>query len=376
MDMQNNGLSVHPDSHVDSSITIVQESENLRASPGNSDLKSIIQIDNVDEEKNVGNSTTASLSDTTPDKGADEISEGRSNPGWLSVIAVFLVNFCVFGVVFSWGIIQNVYLTEVYVGKTDQFSIAFVGTIAGSLIVCAGIIVTPLAQLIGNRQTMLIGAVLAPAGLIFASFANELWQIYLSEGLLFGIGGSLAWASSVSLPAQWFNKNRALASEFGATIGVNASQVSVILGIMAACNAVSRILLGFLADRFGRINATFLVTFLAGFFMMVVWIQVKSLGTLYAFGVLYGLTGGGFISLFPAVTAELVPVEKIQQGVSLAFFSMALGSLFGTPIGSLLQERVGFTAAIEFSGATTVTSSMILLYLRQRRSHGKIFCKV
>jgi Na+/melibiose symporter-like transporter len=51
------------------------------------------------------------------------------------------------------------YLTEVYVGKTDQFSISFVGTIAGSLIVCAGIIVTPLAQLIGNRQTMLIGAV-------------------------------------------------------------------------------------------------------------------------------------------------------------------------------------------------------------------------
>lgn len=110
MDMQNNGLNAHPDSHVDSSITIVQESENLRASPGDSDLKSIIQIDNIDEEKNIGNSPTASLSDTPPDKGADEISEGRSNPGWLSVIAVFLVNFCVFGVIFSWGIIQNVYV--------------------------------------------------------------------------------------------------------------------------------------------------------------------------------------------------------------------------------------------------------------------------
>jgi hypothetical protein len=49
-------------------------------------------------------------------------------------------------------------------------------------------------------------------GLICASFANELWQIYLSQGLLFGIGGALAWHASVSLPAQWFNKNRALAT--------------------------------------------------------------------------------------------------------------------------------------------------------------------
>jgi predicted MFS family arabinose efflux permease len=91
---------------------------------------------------------------------------------------------------------------------------------------------------------------------------------------------------------------------------------------------------------------------------------------------LYGLTGGGFFSLFPAVTAEFVPVQKLQQGVSLAFFSMLFGGVFGTPISGLLADRVGFTAAIEFSGATTVTSAFILLYLRQRRSHGKIFCKV
>ncbi|GAB5592500.1 hypothetical protein Unana1_07400 [Umbelopsis nana] len=493
----NNTIIIPVEHHSSSSSTVAEHTEKLRTPSQTSDPKSTTEIDDVDdEERAVSDPPPAATTENQP--ALEDISEGLSNPGWLSVISLFLVNFCVLGVTFSWGIMQNVYLTEVYAGKTNEFSISFVGTISGTLVVCTGILVTPLTQIIGTRNTMLIGAILCPAALVCASFANELWQIYLSEGLLFGIGGSLVWASSVYLPAQWFSRNRALASglgvcgtgigglvlslvtqallaetgyrmtlrylgiicfvllmaacvlarprfprtglksatiidrslittdfvifmcygfmviisyvtpffllpEFGATFGVNSSQAygtvhdccpnpfgaqaysfifgpytpaSIIIGVMAACNAVCRIVIGYLADRFGRINATFTVTFLAGFFMMVVWVQVKSLASLYVFGVLYGLTGGAFVSLFPAVAAELVPVQKIQQGVSLAFISMTLGGIFGTPISGLIKEHAGFTAAIEFSGATTIASSVILLYLRQRRSHGKIFCKV
>lgn len=53
---------------------------------------------------------------------------------------------------------------------------------------------------------------LAPLGLIGASFANAPWQLYLSEGVLFGIGGCFLYNPSVYLPAQWFKKNRALAT--------------------------------------------------------------------------------------------------------------------------------------------------------------------
>ncbi|KAM3588621.1 hypothetical protein VKS41_001061 [Umbelopsis sp. WA50703] len=36
-----------------------------------------------------------------------EIDEGWRNRGWLVVIGAFLVNFCVFGITFSWGIFQD-----------------------------------------------------------------------------------------------------------------------------------------------------------------------------------------------------------------------------------------------------------------------------
>jgi hypothetical protein len=45
------------------------------------------------------------------------------------------------------------------VGKTDAFSIEFVGTLSAAAIVSSGIWVTPLTQIIGNRNTMLIGSV-------------------------------------------------------------------------------------------------------------------------------------------------------------------------------------------------------------------------
>jgi hypothetical protein len=36
-----------------------------------------------------------------------ELDEGWRNRGWLVVVATFLVNFCVFGITFSWGIMQD-----------------------------------------------------------------------------------------------------------------------------------------------------------------------------------------------------------------------------------------------------------------------------
>lgn len=36
-----------------------------------------------------------------------ELDEGWRNRGWLVVVGTFLVNFCVFGITFSWGIMQD-----------------------------------------------------------------------------------------------------------------------------------------------------------------------------------------------------------------------------------------------------------------------------
>lgn len=51
------------------------------------------------------------------------------------------------------------YLTEVFPGQTDSFRISFVGTLSSTCIVGVGFLVAPLVQIIGHRNSMLIGGV-------------------------------------------------------------------------------------------------------------------------------------------------------------------------------------------------------------------------
>lgn len=97
---------------------------------------------------------------------------------------------------------------------------------------------------------------------------------------------------------------------------------------------------------------------------MIVWQFSDSYGIFVAFCVLYGLTGGGFVSLFPVVTAEIVGVQNIQKGLSLCYFITIFGNLLGTPLIGLLQSARGWTAAIQFAGAPSVAAALVMLYLR------------
>lgn len=75
-----------------------------------------------------------------------------------------------------------------------------------------GVFITPVIQKIGFRGAMSIGTIFSPLGLILASFSNELWHIYLSQGILFGLGSAFVFSPSVTLPSQWFTRRRALAT--------------------------------------------------------------------------------------------------------------------------------------------------------------------
>ncbi|KAG2237800.1 hypothetical protein INT48_002101 [Thamnidium elegans] len=135
--------------------------------------------------------------------------DGIRNPGWLTVLSCFLVNFFVFGSCFSWGIYQKF---DIYAGQTDLLRIAFVGTSASALLLALGMFITPVIQKIGFRGTMAIGTIVSPLALILASFATELWHVYLSQGILFGLGSAFVFSPSVTLPSQWFTSKRALAT--------------------------------------------------------------------------------------------------------------------------------------------------------------------
>lgn len=82
------------------------------------------------------------------------------------------------------------------------------------------LIVTPLintsSRLWGTHPTLTIGLVLITASLLGASFATQVWQLYLSQGVCFGWGLGFLYVGSSNIVPQWFSKNRSLANGISA----------------------------------------------------------------------------------------------------------------------------------------------------------------
>jgi nitrate/nitrite transporter NarK len=68
----------------------------------------------------------------------------------------------------------------------------------------------------GIHLPMLIGVCLQTAGFITASFATRIWHLYLTQGILVGLGVGFTYIPSIAILSQWFHRRRSLANGISA----------------------------------------------------------------------------------------------------------------------------------------------------------------
>ncbi|KAJ2713836.1 hypothetical protein H4R19_002051 [Coemansia spiralis] len=90
--------------------------------------------------------------------------------------------------------------------------VIFIGVVQILLANGMGFVGGYFAQRFGPGPAVFTGGMLMAAGLFAASFSREIWQLCLSQGLLFGLGVCLTWIPAASSPSSWFTKNRGLAT--------------------------------------------------------------------------------------------------------------------------------------------------------------------
>ncbi|KAJ2061886.1 Mitochondrial distribution and morphology protein 31, mitochondrial precursor [Coemansia sp. S146] len=140
-----------------------------------------------------------------------ELTPADSGYAWVIVICAALNLMCTLGVVNSFGVFSTYYINYIY-PSVSAASIAWVGTTM-SLFMLGGAITTgPLTDRFGFRLVSLAGTVICCVALLLASFTSALWQLVLTQGIMFGIGAACIFSPSVSLPAQWHEKRRPLAT--------------------------------------------------------------------------------------------------------------------------------------------------------------------
>lgn len=278
---------------------------------------------------------------------------------------------------------------------------------------------TFLGRLYGTRLVLLIGVFFETLALVSASFATEIWQLFLSQGVAFGIGMGFLFVGSVGIVPQWFSKKRSLANGFAAggsgiggliySLATNAMIQSIglawafrVLGIIAfVVNFVCAILI---RDRNKQIGATqlafdyrlfkraeFLLLLGWGFFSMLGYIVLLFSLPNYALnigltakqgsvvGALLNLGQGlgrpvvgyfsdsagriniaGFLTFLCGLMCLVIWTFAKTYGV-LIFFSLLVGTLAGTfwcTIGPVGAEVVGLK---ELPSALSITWIVLVL---------------
>ncbi|CAD5115824.1 DgyrCDS4764 [Dimorphilus gyrociliatus] len=152
---------------------------------------------------------------------------------WLVCLASFWTNGAIFSVLNTFSVLYVQIMKDF---KEDNDSdLAFRATWVGSLQISMTFFMAPIASILvdrfGIRPISFIGAILATSGMLLSSFMTKLGLLYLTYGLMTGIGSSLVYTSSLVILGHYFKK-----------------YLGVVNGIVACGSAIFTIILPFIVS--------------------------------------------------------------------------------------------------------------------------------
>ena len=148
---------------------------------------------------------------------------------WVVTGATFVLLFLAYGNAYSFGVYFQSLATAF---DADRAETSLVFSIVGGLYSSLGIISGPAADRFGTRPVCLIGMLALAAGLIYASTAIALWQVYVGFGLGVSLGMGFNFAPANAGLQRWFTQRRGLAS------GLASSGVALSILIMPSVVAL------------------------------------------------------------------------------------------------------------------------------------------
>ncbi|KAI9345780.1 major facilitator superfamily domain-containing protein [Pilaira anomala] len=389
--------------------------------------------------------------------------------GWLVVLGAFMVQITSFGVISSWGVMQDFFNQTLFKdNEAALIDLSFVGTL--SLICVNGF--SPIVQVavsrFGLRPVMILGTIFIVIALEMASLATEIWHLYLTQGVLFGVGASCMYVTVMAVTPQWFTKNRGIAlgivaggsgvgglvvpfiitplnrnfghgwtyrilgficlvcdiiacvfvkervaspqkkknfrqilqfdvlkntdflifaigsdialfgyfvplffiPAYATYLGLSDSQGSSIISVCSAMNCIGRLVVGYLADRIGKLNANIIFQLITAASCLLIWTFAFDYPAMMGFGIVYGFACGSYFALMSPISVEILGMEKFPSGLSLLLL-FNLFPVFGSNIASAIEAGLKPTPFLTyklFPGVAYLTGSLVLVYLKFRRN--------
>ena len=150
--------------------------------------------------------------------------------GWVVVWATFVCLALIFGVSYSFAAFFASLAQEFQAQRAD---VSWVFGLSGLVYFVLGTLGGILADRWGPGRVCAAGMVLIASGLLATSWASSLWMVYISYGLLVGLGIAFVYTPSIASVQPWFTVRRGLAGGI-ASSGVGAGTLLVPLLVAMA----------------------------------------------------------------------------------------------------------------------------------------------
>lgn len=317
--------------------------------------------DNDDSRVNTVHEVESSTPSTAQAKVCNEPADGGY--GWVCTVAAAVINAHSWGFNSAYAVFLAYYLdNDIFPGATS-LQYAFVGSLSISILMLTSPVATIAVREIGIRPTMFCGVVLETISLLCASAATQIWHLFLTQGIVFGMGLGLLFIPTAAVVPQWFTTKRSLASGVslsGAGMGGLVYSLAAsamihdlgltwtfrILGIIAFVVNTSCTLL--IKDRNKAIGSN-----QAAFDM--------SLFKRWEYTLLLGFSGftmlGYFILIFTLANfAKSIGLDSSQASVASALFN--LGQALGRPLIGYFSDVTG---RINMAGSMTFIAGVLPL---------------
>ncbi|CAK1547410.1 unnamed protein product [Leptosia nina] len=132
--------------------------------------------------------------------------------GWVVVVASFLIATVADGLAFSYGLLQ---IKFVDFFETSEAKTSLIGSLFISVPLIAGPIMSALVDRYGCKNMTIVGGVFSTVGFVAASYSNTVEALYVTYGIIAGLGMGLLYVTAVVSIAYWFEKRRNLAVGLG-----------------------------------------------------------------------------------------------------------------------------------------------------------------
>ncbi|RDW76124.1 hypothetical protein BP5796_06945 [Coleophoma crateriformis] len=157
-------------------------------------------------------------------------------------------------------------------------------------------------------------------------------------------------------------------SAFATSLGLSKTQSGNISAFLNLGTALGRPAVGFLSDRFGRMEVAGSLTFVGGVFCFAIWIPAKTYAVTIFFAIVVGAIFGVFWMTVAPIAVNVVGVPEVPSMLSIYWLVITAPTLFTEVIALELRRPQMSNQYIYpqiFSGISYIVASVCMLELRR-----------